>query len=78
MFYSYEKTFKSLDELEKAITAYITYYNSKRIKAKLKGLSPVQYRLNPLLTFLSNLFGPVRLFLSTLVLLSFFVGIKCI
>ncbi|MCC9673772.1 transposase [Streptococcus agalactiae] len=23
---------------------YIFYYNNKRIKAKLKGLSPVQYR----------------------------------
>ncbi|WP_019313230.1 IS3 family transposase, partial [Streptococcus mutans] len=41
---SYEKTFKSLDKLEKAITNYIFYYNNKRIKTKLKGLSPVQYR----------------------------------
>ncbi|MGG3788414.1 IS3 family transposase, partial [Paenibacillus larvae] len=24
---------------------YICYYNNKRIKAKLKGLSPVQYRV---------------------------------
>ncbi|AAN58724.1 IS861, transposase OrfB [Streptococcus mutans KK21] len=40
----YEKTFKSLDKLEKAITNYIFYYNNKRIKTKLKGLSPVQYR----------------------------------
>ena len=23
---------------------YITYYNTKRIKAKLKGMSPIQYR----------------------------------
>lgn len=44
MFYGFEKTFKSLDHLEKAITDYIFYYNNKRIKAKLKGLSPVQYR----------------------------------
>lgn len=44
MFYGYEKTFKSLDELEEAIVDYIEYYNNKRIKAKLKGLSPVQYR----------------------------------
>ena len=27
------------------ITDYIFYYNNKRIKAKLKGLSPVQYRI---------------------------------
>ncbi|VPA76039.1 IS3-Spn1, transposase [Streptococcus pneumoniae] len=44
MFYSYEKTFKSLNQLEQAIVDYIDYYNNKRIKVKLKGLSPVQYR----------------------------------
>ncbi|MCY7157831.1 IS3 family transposase, partial [Streptococcus gallolyticus subsp. gallolyticus] len=44
-FYGYEKTFKSIDKLEQAITDYIFYYNNKRIKAKLKGLSPVQYRI---------------------------------
>ncbi len=44
MFYGYEKTFKSLDQLERAITDYIFYYNHKRIKTKLKGFSPVQYR----------------------------------
>ncbi|HFU9511316.1 TPA: IS3 family transposase, partial [Streptococcus agalactiae] len=44
MFYGLEKSYKSLDDLEQAITDYIFYYNSKRIKAKLKGLSPVQYR----------------------------------
>ncbi|WP_240415445.1 IS3 family transposase, partial [Paenibacillus periandrae] len=25
---------------------YIQYYNHKRIKAKLKGMSPVQYRIH--------------------------------
>ena len=44
MFYGYEKTFKSIKELEGAIIDYIDYYNNKRIKVKLKGLSPVQYR----------------------------------
>lgn len=44
MFYGFEKSFKSLEHLEQAITDYIFYYNNKRIKAKLKGLSPVQYR----------------------------------
>ena len=44
MFYGYEKTFKSLNQLEQAIVNYIDYYNNKRIKVKLKGLSPVQYR----------------------------------
>ncbi|SNI52800.1 transposase-like protein, ISSpn1 ISSpn3 [Streptococcus pneumoniae] len=44
MFYGYEKTFQSLNQLEQAIIDYIDYYNNKRIKIKLKGLSPVQYR----------------------------------
>ncbi|HEP1475249.1 TPA: IS3 family transposase, partial [Streptococcus pyogenes] len=44
MFYGLEKSYKTLDKLEEAITDYIFYYNNKRIKAKLKGLSPVQYR----------------------------------
>ena len=41
MFYGYEKTFHSLEQLEQAIVDYIDYYNNKRIKVKLKGLSPV-------------------------------------
>ncbi|MBW5046177.1 IS3 family transposase [Streptococcus pneumoniae] len=48
MFYGYEKTFKSLNQLEQAIVDYIDYYNNKRIKVKLKGLSPVNTELNPL------------------------------
>ena len=45
MFYGYESSFKSIDELIQAISDYIDYYNNKRIKVKLKGLSPVQYRI---------------------------------
>ena len=45
MFYGYERSFQSLNQLEQAIVDYIDYYNNKRIKVKLKGLSPVQYRL---------------------------------
>ncbi|HGC8953114.1 TPA: IS3 family transposase, partial [Streptococcus agalactiae] len=33
MFYGFEKSYKSLDELERAIINYIFYYNNKRIKA---------------------------------------------
>ena len=44
MFYGYEKAFQSLKQLEQAIVDYIDYYNNKRIKVKLKGLSPMQYR----------------------------------
>ena len=36
--------FQSIDELEKTIQEYIHYYNHERIKVKLQGLSPVQYR----------------------------------
>ncbi len=36
--------FASIDELKSGITEYIHYYNNHRIKLKLKGLSPVQYR----------------------------------
>ena len=48
MFYGYEKSYQSLEELEQAIVDYIDYYNHKRIKVKLKGLSPVQYRTQSL------------------------------
>ena len=36
--------FSSLEELETGIDDYIRYYNHDRIKLKLKGLSPVDYR----------------------------------
>ena len=45
MFYDQEKNYKTLDDLIKAIDDYIKYYNYDRIKEKLKGLSPVNYRL---------------------------------
>ena len=44
IFYGYEKMFKLIEHLKQAIVDYIDYYNNKRIKAKLKVLSPVQYR----------------------------------
>ncbi|HBP13341.1 MAG TPA: IS3 family transposase [Firmicutes bacterium] len=45
MFYDQEDKYKTLDELILAIDDYINYYNYDRIKIKLKGLSPVNYRL---------------------------------
>ena len=45
MFYDQEDKYKTLDELILAIDDYINYYNYDRIKEKLKGLSPVNYRL---------------------------------
>lgn len=41
----YLRKFDSLDEFVVELEKYIDYYNNKRIKSKLKGLSPVQYRL---------------------------------
>ena len=40
--------FASIDELEQTVKEYIHYYNHDRIKVKLKGLSPVQYRAQSL------------------------------
>ncbi len=41
----YLRDFDSLEEFQRELEKYIDYYNNKRIKNKLKGLSPVQYRL---------------------------------
>lgn len=41
--------FTSIDELEQTVKEYIHYYNHDRIKVKLKGLSPVEYREQALL-----------------------------
>ena len=41
----YTKDFDSLEDFKVALDDYIYYYNNYRIKEKLKGLSPVQYRL---------------------------------
>lgn len=43
MFYC--EDYKAIEELEVAIREYIDWYNNKRIKTKLNGLSPVEYRL---------------------------------
>ncbi|EEJ8658726.1 IS3 family transposase, partial [Salmonella enterica subsp. enterica] len=40
----YLKKFGSIRELRQAVDKYIHYYNHERIKVKLKGLSPVEYR----------------------------------
>lgn len=43
--YFYLNRFESIAQLERGIEDYIHYYNHERIKLKLQGLSPVQYRL---------------------------------
>jgi len=38
------KNFSSVEELESGLEGYIRYYNHKRIKLGLGGMSPIQYR----------------------------------
>ena len=45
MLYDQEDSYKTIDELILAIDDYINYYNYYRIKVKLKGLFPINYRL---------------------------------
>lgn len=40
----YLTEFESIEHFKQELSKYIEYYNHKRIKAKLKGMSPVQYR----------------------------------
>ena len=42
----YLNKYENVDDLKQDIINYIDYYNKLRIKEKLGGLSPVQYRLN--------------------------------
>ncbi|WP_143087286.1 IS3 family transposase, partial [Clostridium frigidicarnis] len=44
----YLQEFDNIEHFIKELVAYIDYYNNKRIKSKLKGLSPVQYRIQSL------------------------------
>lgn len=44
----YGEQFDTYELLESAIREYIEFYNTKRIKTKLKGMSPVQYRKHTL------------------------------
>ena len=41
----YAKEYTNIEELGKDIIEYIKYYNKNRIKLKLNGMSPVNYRL---------------------------------
>ncbi|KPW90396.1 Integrase catalytic subunit [Pseudomonas savastanoi] len=41
----YLNKFNDLDELQAGIEEYIEYYNHSRIKLKLNGLSPVEFRM---------------------------------
>lgn len=45
----YLREFESIKEFKTELENYIDYYNNKRIKGKLKGMSPVQYRTHSLI-----------------------------
>jgi putative transposase len=42
-FYHHQR-FSSVEQFSRELSEYIDYYNNRRIKVKLKGLSPVQFR----------------------------------
>ena len=40
----YLQTFESAEQFKKELVEYLEWYNEKRIKVKLKGLPPLQFR----------------------------------
>lgn len=44
----YVTKYKSIRELQKDIREYVSYYNNDRIRLKLKGMSPTEYRAHML------------------------------
>jgi len=48
MFYGHEYEFETLEQLKEEMEEYIKYYNEERIKEKLKGLTPLQVRVQAL------------------------------
>ena len=50
IFYGFENQYQSIDELIQAIEEYINYYNNDRIKSRLKGLTPMEYRNQALMS----------------------------
>ncbi|MBR3356138.1 MAG: IS3 family transposase [Oscillospiraceae bacterium] len=44
MFYGQESKYRNIRDLMNAIDDYIHYYNEQRIKVKLKGQTPSQFR----------------------------------
>lgn len=45
----YTQEFESVEHFKEELKLYIQYYNNRRIKAKLKGMSPVQFRIHTLM-----------------------------
>jgi transposase InsO family protein len=46
----YGQEFRSIESFEHRLSEYIDYYNNRRIKVKLNGLSPVQFRIQSTLS----------------------------
>lgn len=46
--YFHLNRFDTIEQLQQGLDQYIHYYNHERIRLKLKGLSPVQYRTQAL------------------------------
>lgn len=46
----YGENFVSIEDLKERIKEYIHWYNTKRIKTKLNGMSPVEYRLHSVMS----------------------------
>ena len=44
----YLQDFESVEHFKLELVEYINWYNTKRIKSYLKGLSPVEYRIQSL------------------------------
>ncbi|MDK2901976.1 MAG: putative transposase [Thermosediminibacterales bacterium] len=44
----YLQDFESVEHFKQELVGYIEWYNTKKIKHKLKGLSPVEYRIQSL------------------------------
>ena len=61
----YLREFSSIEEFRIDLEKYMDYYKNKRMKAKLKGLRPVQYRIQSptaaLLQILSDFLGAEQL-----------------
>jgi hypothetical protein len=45
IYYDYEKSYSSFEELSKVIEQYIDYYNNERIQSKTKWMPPTKYSL---------------------------------
>lgn len=46
--FTFNKTFKNLEQLQTDLSAYVLWYNYKRIHSSLNYMSPVEYRLSKL------------------------------